>query len=127
MASNRYPVGDAVVVTCKINEHEWLATFPGFVATAMAESDALVKLAADIEGASKRVRGLAIELAHGYVNEATRFMVGSIVELTRDCELGHNGERGRVIRIDGPYMTVEFLDRSPVNTGRDYKFMREVK
>jgi hypothetical protein len=121
MASNRYPIGDAVVVTCKVNEKgEWLATYPGFVAIAMAESDALIKLAAEVEGASKRIAMLATEIVHGVT---TKYKVGERLILTCDCDLGRVGQTASVLSIDERYMALRFDDGSTINTGADYRFI----
>jgi hypothetical protein len=57
-----YRIGDAIVVTQRLDGGTWLATYPGFMAHGAAESDALVALAAEVEGASKRIRLQAIEV-----------------------------------------------------------------
>ena len=58
-----YRIGNAIAVTQRLSDGTWLATFPGFTGTGAAESDALVALAAEVEGASKRLRLQAIEVA----------------------------------------------------------------
>ena len=58
-----YRIGDAIAVTRLLPDGTWLATFPGFTGFGAAESDALVALAAEVEGASKRLRLQAIEVA----------------------------------------------------------------
>lgn len=54
--------------------------------------------------------------------------LGEIVELSRDCELGQEGDRAVVVALNGHYMTLTFLDRAPdcrdVHTGADYKYLR---
>jgi hypothetical protein len=57
-----YRIGDAIVVTQRLADGTWLATYPGFMVHGAAESDALVALAAEVEGASKRIRLQAIEV-----------------------------------------------------------------
>ena len=57
-----YRIGDAIAVTQLLPDGTWLATFPGFTGFGAAESDALVALAAEVEGASKRLRLQAIEV-----------------------------------------------------------------
>lgn len=57
-----YRIGDAIVVTQHLDDGTWLATYPGFTARGGAESDALVALATEVEGASKRIRLQAIEV-----------------------------------------------------------------
>jgi hypothetical protein len=60
-------------------------------------------------------------------NTAKRF-VGEVVELSRDCELGQEGDRAVVTAFAGHYMTLTFPDRAPdcraVHTGADYKYLR---
>jgi hypothetical protein len=64
----------------------------------------------------------------------TQRYVNEIVELDRDCELGHVGERARVVDITRASpalatMTLCFFDRtldSRVNTGADYRFLSRV-
>ena len=58
-----YRIGDAIAVTQHLGDGTWIATFPGFVGHGAAEADALVALAAEVEGASKRLRLQAIEVA----------------------------------------------------------------
>ena len=58
-----YRIGDAIAVTQLLPDGTWLATFPGFTGFGAAESDALVALAAEVEGAAKRLRLQAIEVA----------------------------------------------------------------
>jgi len=58
-----YRIGDAIAVTQLLPDGTWLATFPGFTGFGAAESDALVALAAEVEGASKRLRLQAIAVA----------------------------------------------------------------
>ena len=56
--------------------------------------------------------------------------VGEVVALSRDCELGHEGDRAVVTVLMGRYMTLTFPDRGPepedraVHTGADYKYLR---
>lgn len=61
------------------------------------------------------------------MNTPKRF-VGEPVELSRDCELGQEGDRAVVTALDARYMTLHFPDRAPdcrdVFTGADYKFLR---
>lgn len=58
----------------------------------------------------------------------TKRFVGETVELSRDCELGQEGDRAVVTELDDRYMTLYFPDRSPdcrdVHTGADYKYLR---
>ena len=58
---------------------------------------------------------------------AKRF-AGEVVELSRDCELGQEGDRAVVTVLDARYMTLHFPDRAPdcrdVHTGADYKYLR---
>lgn len=56
-----YRIGDAVAVTQRLDDGQWLATFPGFIGFGAAESDALHDLAANVEGAAKRLHLVAIE------------------------------------------------------------------
>jgi hypothetical protein len=58
-----YRIGNAIAVTQRLADGTWIATFPGFAAQAAAESDALSALAAEVEGASKRLRLQAIEVS----------------------------------------------------------------
>ena len=61
------------------------------------------------------------------MNTSKRF-VGEVVELSRDCELGQEGDRAVVTALVGRYMTLTFPDRAPdcraVHTGADYKYLR---
>jgi hypothetical protein len=61
------------------------------------------------------------------MNTSKRFL-GEGVELSHDCELGHEGDRAVVVALDGPYMSLDFPDRAPdcrdVHTGADYKYLR---
>lgn len=61
------------------------------------------------------------------MNTSKRFL-GEVVELSRDCELGQEGDRAVVVALDGPYMSLDFPDRAPdcrdVHTGADYKYLR---
>ena len=54
--------------------------------------------------------------------------VGEVVALSRDCELGQEGDRAVVTALVDHYMTLTFLDRGPdcsdVYTGADYKYLR---
>jgi hypothetical protein len=59
-----YRIGNAIAVTQRLSDGSWLATFPGFTGAGSAESDALITLAAEVEGASKRLRLQAVEVAH---------------------------------------------------------------
>jgi hypothetical protein len=72
--SRRYRIGDAIAVTQQLGDGTWLATFPGFTATGAAESDAIAAIAAGVEGASKHLRMLAIEVA-GSDAESTAVIV----------------------------------------------------
>ncbi len=58
----------------------------------------------------------------------TKRFVGEPVELSRDCELGQEGDRAVVTMLDDHYMTLHFPDRAPdcrdVHTGADYKYLR---
>lgn len=51
-----------------------------------------------------------------------------VVVLTRDCEIGREGERAVVIDLVGHYMTLLFPDRQRservVRTGADYLYLR---
>ncbi len=58
-----YRIGDAIAVTQRLADGTWLATFPGFTGFGAAESDALSALAAEVEGAAKRLRIQAIEVS----------------------------------------------------------------
>lgn len=58
-----YRIGDAITVTQRLDDGTWIATFPGFTAFGAAESDAIVALAAEVEGAVKRLRIQAIEVS----------------------------------------------------------------
>ena len=55
-------------------------------------------------------------------------LVGEVVELSRDCELGQEGDRAVVTARVDHYMTLTFPDRAPacrdVHTGADYKYLR---
>lgn len=53
---------------------------------------------------------------------AKRF-VGEVVELSRDCELGHEGDRAVVTSLAFPYMSLTFQDRV-LHTGADYEYLR---
>lgn len=53
---------------------------------------------------------------------AKRF-VGEVVELSRDCELGQEGDRAVVTSLAFPYMSLTFGDRV-LHTGADYKYLR---
>lgn len=62
---------------------------------------------------------------------ATQRFVGEVVKLTRDCDLGEEGERAVVLKLetDGyTHMALCFFDREPdsreVRTGADYRFLR---
>lgn len=57
-----YRIGDAIVVTQRLDDNTWIATFPGFMGRGAVEGDALYALAAEVEGASKRIRIQAIEV-----------------------------------------------------------------
>lgn len=50
------------------------------------------------------------------------------IRLTRDCELGQEGNVLHVLSTDGPYMTVrrEGTTSKPMRTGRDYAFAVKV-
>jgi hypothetical protein len=61
--TNTYRIGNAVAVTQCLPDGTWLATFPGFTGFGAVEEDALDALAAEVEGASKRLRLQAIEVA----------------------------------------------------------------
>lgn len=65
-----YRIGDAIVVTQRLPDGTWLATFPGFAGFGAAEGDALVALANEVEGASKRLRLQAIEVAGSSITAA---------------------------------------------------------
>ncbi|HSX23289.1 MAG TPA: hypothetical protein VLE97_11000 [Gaiellaceae bacterium] len=64
----------------------------------------------------------------------TNRFAGEVVKLTRDCDLGQEGERAVVVKVESSgwaeatYMTLCFFDRDPgqrsVNTGADYRFLR---
>jgi hypothetical protein len=58
-----YRIGDAIAVTQRFGDGIWLATFPGFTGFGAAESDALIALAAEVEGAAKRLRLQAVEVS----------------------------------------------------------------
>lgn len=54
-----------------------------------------------------------------------------VVELTKNCELGEQGERGVVIHIEGKYMTLLFPNRAlkysrEAHTGADYLYLKGV-
>lgn len=53
---------------------------------------------------------------------AKRF-VGEVVELSRNCELGQEGDRAVVTSLAFPYMSLTFQDRV-LHTGADYKYLR---
>jgi hypothetical protein len=50
-----------------------------------------------------------------------------VVIVTRECEIGHEGERAVVIELVGHYMTLLFPDRAHseriVRTGADYLYL----
>lgn len=57
-------------------------------------------------------------------------VVGERVEVTRDCDIGREGECATVTEIDGRYMTLLFRDRGAtrtIRTGCDYLYLRHVK
>ena len=58
-----YRIGNAIAVTQRLDDGTWMATFPGCAAFGAAESDALRALAAEVEGAAKRLHLQAIEVA----------------------------------------------------------------
>lgn len=58
-----YRIGDAIAVTQRLDDGTWLATFPGLTGFGAAESDALIALATEVEGAAKRLRLQAIEVS----------------------------------------------------------------
>lgn len=70
-----YRIGNAIAVTQRLNDGSWIATFPGFVGYGAAESDALVNLAADVEGAAKRLRLQAIEIDRSTESEPPAVIV----------------------------------------------------
>lgn len=45
-----------------------------------------------------------------------------LLRLTRDCELGKQGEQLHVVKVVGPYMTVRKPSGISMHTGRDYEF-----
>lgn len=54
-----------------------------------------------------------------------------VIELTKKCELGDEGERAVVIHLEGKYMTLLFPNRAmkytrEVHTGADYLYVRKV-
>lgn len=49
--------------------------------------------------------------------------VGEVVELSRNCELGQEGDRAVVTSLAFPYMSLTFRDRE-LHTGADYKYLR---
>jgi len=57
-----------------------------------------------------------------------------VVELTRNCDLGEQGERAVVVSLDGhssrQYITLVFFDRPEysrlIHTGADYRFLKTV-
>jgi len=59
---------------------------------------------------------------------STKRFLTEIVELSRDCELGQEGDRAVVTELVGHYMTLTFPDRAPdcraVHTGADYQHLR---
>lgn len=57
-----YRIGNAIAVTQRLDDGTWIATFPGFTAFGAAESDALIALATEVEGAAKHLRIQAIEV-----------------------------------------------------------------
>lgn len=63
ISSKRYRVGDAIVLAQQLQDGAWVATFCGFTSTGATESDVLAALAADVEGATKHLRTLAVEAA----------------------------------------------------------------
>lgn len=61
---------------------------------------------------------------------STSRYVNEVVEVTRDCDLGSQFERGVVTEILGKYMTVVFPNRKTktsrvVHTGTDYAYLCE--
>ena len=57
-----------------------------------------------------------------------RWNEGDIIRLTRDCELGKDGEIFHVLVTSGAYMTARTLDaaRRTVRTGRDYGYASKI-
>lgn len=49
-----------------------------------------------------------------------------ILHLTRDCELGKQGDQLHVVSTEGPYMTVRHSDSRLSHTGRDYAFATKI-
>jgi hypothetical protein len=70
-----YRIGNAIAVTQHLGDGTWLATFPGFTGTGAAESDALIALANEVEGASKRLRLQAVEVASQIDDESAAVIV----------------------------------------------------
>lgn len=63
------------------------------------------------------------------MGEKTKRFVGEVVQLTRDCDLGAQGERAVVTKLEAPfYMTLCFFDRAPAarteRTGSDYRYLK---
>lgn len=56
--------------------------------------------------------------------------LGEVVALTRDCELGVEGERAVVLALEDNTMTLVFPhrpdDRRRVRTGADYRYVKAV-
>jgi hypothetical protein len=75
LASRRYRIGDVIAVTQRLDDGSWLATFPGFTGFGLAESDALIALAAEVEGASKCLRLQAIEVSTAESSEPIAVVV----------------------------------------------------
>lgn len=62
---------------------------------------------------------------------ASKRFVGEVVKLTRDCDLGQEGDRAVVLKLETEgctSMTLCFFDRDPgsrkVSTGADYLYLR---
>lgn len=51
--------------------------------------------------------------------------LGDTVELTRDCDLGAEGDRATIVAWDDADVTLRFSDDTLVHTGSDYSFLRK--
>ena len=96
-----YRIGNAIAVTQLLPDGTWLATFPGFTGTGLAESDALAALAAEVEDASKQLRIQAIEVAATRADDAiAEAEAGPIAVIVRTYVHPPSGDvRGEVVKV----------------------------
>lgn len=57
---------------------------------------------------------------------ANRWNERDLLRLTRDCDLGLQGEQLHVVEVDGPYMTARHSGGLLVRTGRDYAYAAKI-